>query len=78
VAASVFGALRGGSVWGTAIMSFGSLKYDVNRVVKLGIAFDSNSASTHGRNFSFAALTGYDFNSGAVTHGPVAGSKFNR
>jgi outer membrane lipase/esterase len=73
VAATVFGAVRGGPLWANAIMSFGWLKYDVNRIVPLGITFDSNSASTRGRNFSFAALTGYDFGYGAITHGPVIG-----
>ncbi|UGV26312.1 autotransporter domain-containing protein [Rhodopseudomonas boonkerdii] len=73
VAATVFGAVRADSLWANAIMSFGWQKYDVNRVVPLGITFDSNSGNTHGRNFSFAALTGYDFRQGAITHGPVAG-----
>jgi outer membrane lipase/esterase len=73
VATSLFGALRSGPLWANAIMSFGWLKYDVNRVVPLGITFDSNSAQTNGRNFSFAALTGYDFSYHAVTHGPVVG-----
>jgi len=73
VATSLFGALRSGPFWANAIMSFGWLKYDVNRVVPLGITFDSNSAQTNGRNFSFAALTGYDFMYRAVTHGPVVG-----
>ncbi len=73
VAATVFGAVRADNLWANAIMSFGWMKYDVNRVVPLGITFDSNQANTNGRNFSFAALTGYDFRDGAVTHGPVAG-----
>lgn len=73
VAATVFGAVRADNLWANAIMSFGWMKYDVNRVVPLGVAFDSNQANTNGRNFSFAALTGYDFRQDAVTHGPVAG-----
>jgi outer membrane lipase/esterase len=73
VAATIFGAVQTGPLWADAIMSFGWLHYDVNRVVPIGISFDSNSASTHGQNFSFVALTGYDFHTGAVTHGPVIG-----
>jgi outer membrane lipase/esterase len=73
VAATVFGAVRADNLWANAIMSFGWMKYDVNRVVPLGISFDSNQGNTNGRNFSFAALTGYDFRQGAMTHGPVAG-----
>jgi outer membrane lipase/esterase len=73
VAATLFGAARNGALWGNAVMSFGWLKYDVSRIVPLGATFDSNSASTRGRNFSFAAQTGYDFYQGAVTHGPVFG-----
>jgi outer membrane lipase/esterase len=73
VAASIFGAVRNGQLWADAIMSFGWLHYDVNRVVPLGVSFDSNAASTRGRNFSFAGLVGYDFQSANVVHGPVAG-----
>ena len=73
VAATVFGAVRADSLWANAIMSFGWLKYDVNRVVPLGISFDSNQGNTRGRNFSLATLTGYDFRHDAITHGPVAG-----
>ncbi len=73
VAATVFGAVRADSLWANVIMSFGWLKYDVNRVVPLGISFDSNQGNTRGRNFSFATLTGYDFRHDAITHGPIAG-----
>jgi outer membrane lipase/esterase len=73
VATSIFGAVRNGPLWADAIMSFGWLHYDVNRIVPLGISFDSNSASTRGHNFSFAGLVGYDFQSAVVVHGPVAG-----
>jgi outer membrane lipase/esterase len=73
VAATLFGAARNGPFWGNAILSYGWLHYDVNRIVPLGISFDSNSAKTRGSDISFAGLAGYDFHHGAVTHGPVAG-----
>jgi outer membrane lipase/esterase len=73
VAASIFGGVRNGPLWANAIMSFGWLHYDVNRIVPLGITFETNAASTRGQNFSFAALTGYDFRYGPITHGPVVG-----
>lgn len=73
VAVSIYGAMRRGQVWANAILTHGWLRYDVNRIVPLGISFDSNTGSTRGRNVSFAGLVGYDFFSGAVTHGPVVG-----
>ena len=73
VSTSIFGAVRNGPLWADAIMSFGWLHYDVNRVVPLGVSFNSNSASTRGRNFAFSGLVGYDFQSANVVHGPVAG-----
>ncbi|WP_424630838.1 autotransporter outer membrane beta-barrel domain-containing protein [Bradyrhizobium sp. SYSU BS000235] len=76
VALSVYGAVRGGPVWATAVLSYGFLNYDVHRVVPLGIAFDNNLAKASGGNFSVAGMTGYDFTIGAITHGPVAGIEF--
>ncbi len=73
VALSVYGAMRTGQVWASAILTYGWLSYDVDRVVPLGISSESNTGSTHGRNVSFAGLVGYDFVTGAVTHGPVVG-----
>lgn len=73
IAGSVYGALRAGEFWGNAILTYGYLDYDINRVVPIGISFDSNTAKTHGGNVSFAALGGYDFRFGNFTVAPVAG-----
>jgi outer membrane lipase/esterase len=73
IALSVYGATRTGQVWANAILTYGRLSYDVNRIVPLGISFESNTGSTRGRNVSFAGLVGYDFVTGSVTHGPVVG-----
>ncbi len=70
---SLFGAVRNGALWANAILSYGFLHTDVNRIVPLGISFDGLNGSTKGHNLSFAALAGYDFVSGNWTHGPVAG-----
>ncbi len=73
VAGSLYGAMRAGPVWGNAILTYGYIDFDVNRIVPIGISFDSNNAKTHGGNASFAALAGYDFKFGAFTVAPVAG-----
>jgi outer membrane lipase/esterase len=73
VSISVYGGLRRGPAWSNVILSYGFLHSDVNRVVPLGISFDNLSGSTRGHNFSVAALAGFDFVAGALTHGPIVG-----
>ena len=72
-ALSAYAAFRGRSTWANFIGSAGVLDDKVNRVVPISITMQSNTGSTSGSNFSFAAEGGYDFRSGIVTHGPLAG-----
>jgi outer membrane lipase/esterase len=60
-AASLYAAAAVGPVWGKIVGSYGDLRYDVNRIVPIGITLQSNTGKTSGRNASFAAEFGYDF-----------------
>jgi outer membrane lipase/esterase len=60
-AASVYAAYGSGPLWGQVIGTFGTLHYDVNRIVPIGITMQSNTGNTRGTNTSFAAEFGYDF-----------------
>ena len=50
-----------GPVCGKIVGSYGDLRYDVNRIVPIGITLQSNTGRTSRRNASFAAEFGYDF-----------------
>jgi outer membrane lipase/esterase len=63
-ALSAYAAYAGGPLWFDMIGSFGGLRYDVNRVVPIGITTISNTSSTDGDNTSFAAEIGYNFSAG--------------
>lgn len=60
-AASAYAAYSHGPYWLNVAGTYGTLNFDVNRVVPLGITMQSNIGSTSGRNISFAAETGYNF-----------------
>jgi outer membrane lipase/esterase len=60
-AASLYAAYARGPLWGQVVGTFGGLRYDVNRVVPIGITTQSNTGNTSGQNTSFAAEFGYDF-----------------
>lgn len=73
ITGSVYLASQAGPIWGDVVGSFGTLSYDVNRIVPIGITLQKSNASTSGRNFSLAGEVGYDFTNGRLTHGPVGG-----
>jgi outer membrane lipase/esterase len=90
-ALSAYAAYVGGPLWFDVIGTYGGLRYDVDRVVPIGMATIGNSGSTTGDNASFATEIGYNFPTGiaafnaasqsaafAVTHGPVAGVVLQR
>jgi outer membrane lipase/esterase len=52
---------RSGPAWASFIGSYGGLRYDVHRIVPIGITTIDNSGETKGHNTSFAAEIGYDF-----------------
>src|SRR5713226_7074275 len=73
VAGSVYGSVVKGPTWASVIGTYGALRYDVNRIVPIGITMQGSNGTTNGSNVSLAAQAGYDFVNGAWTHGPVAG-----
>jgi len=72
-ALSLYTAYRNNQWWGNLIGSLGWLEYNTNRTVPIGITAQSNIGSTYGSDLSLAGEVGYDFRSGSITHGPVAG-----
>ena len=60
-AASLYAAYSGGPVWAQVIGTYGTLHYNVDRIVPIGITTQSNIGNTAGTNASFAAEVGYDF-----------------
>jgi outer membrane lipase/esterase len=73
IAGSVYGSLVKGSTWANVIGTYGALRYDVNRIVPIGITMQGSNGVTNGSDVSLAAQAGYDFVNGTWTHGPVAG-----
>ena len=70
---SLYTAFRTGGWWGDVVGSAGWLGYGTNRLVPIGITVQGNTGATHGSNWSLAGEAGYDFRTGSLTHGPVAG-----
>src|SRR5579871_2618498 len=73
VALSVYAAYRNANWWGDVTGTAAWLGYDTNRITPIGITLQSNNGSTMGGDLSIAGEIGYDFHTGALTHGPVAG-----
>jgi outer membrane lipase/esterase len=73
LALSVYAAYRNANWWGDVTGTFAWLGYDTNRTVPIGITVQANNGSTDGNDVSLAGEAGYDFHTGSVTHGPVAG-----
>jgi outer membrane lipase/esterase len=71
---SLFGSVRMGGFWGTAVASISELTYgEIRRVVTLGPATRTTSARTDGSNASGQVFAGYDFGWRGFTIGPVVG-----
>ena len=77
-AASAYAAYLGSPFWADTIASAGYIDDQVDRIATIGIAPIANTGSTTGSNLSLAAEGGYNFVSGAVTHGPLAGVLLQR
>lgn len=73
VALSGYAAYRNSNWWGDITGTAASLGYDTNRTVPIGITNQTNTGSTNGYDLSLAGEIGYDFHTGVVTHGPIAG-----
>ena len=70
---SLYAGYTQGPLWLDVIGTYGNLKYDINRLVPIGITIQPNAGSTSGTNWSLATTGGFDFVNGPWTHGPVAG-----
>jgi outer membrane lipase/esterase len=68
-----FAGWYGDQVWVNGQVSYTQLSYDVDREVWLGPAKRSHTGSPDGSNISVALNAGWDFEHGALTHGPVIG-----
>ncbi len=77
-ALSAYAAYLGHPFWADIIGSAGYIDDNVDRIVPIGIAQIANTGSTNGSNISLAAEGGYNFESGPVTHGPLAGVLLQR
>jgi outer membrane lipase/esterase len=75
---SLYAGYTRGPFWLDAIATYGHLRYDLNRLVPIGITIQPNAGATSGSNTSFSATTGWDFVNGPWTHGPVAGVLLQR
>ncbi len=71
--ASGYIAHQMGPLWFDVIASYGRTNYDVGRSVPIGITIQKNSTSTSGSNVSLSGHVGFNFSTGALTHGPLVG-----
>jgi outer membrane lipase/esterase len=62
---------RGDGAWANAQVGWTKVSYDVDRVVYLGPAMRVHSGSPDGDNLSIGASAGWNFQHGALSHGPV-------
>ncbi len=72
-ALSIYAAFRNTEWWANLIGSVGLLAYTTNRPVPIGITEQPNNGSTLGSELALAAEGGYEFHTGPIAHGPVAG-----
>ena len=62
---------RGDALWANAQLGWTKVSYDVDRAVHLGPATRVHSGSPDGDNLSIGASVGWNFEHGALKHGPV-------
>lgn len=77
-ALALYAAYRSGPWHLAAVAAAGELDFETQRSVALGPAVRSVPGSTSGSNRSLGILAGYEFASGPVRHGPVAGFHLQR
>jgi outer membrane lipase/esterase len=73
VALSAYAAYRNANWWGDLTGTAAWLNDDTNRTIPIGITLQANNGSTIGDDLSLAGEIGYDFHTGGLTHGPLAG-----
>jgi outer membrane lipase/esterase len=71
---SIFGSLRAGGFWGTAVASLGELDFrNVHRNIYLGNVVRTANSNPDGSNGSASINAGYDFRFGRFEVGPTVG-----
>lgn len=70
---SAYSKWRAQSWFVDGAVSYGKQNYDINRRVPLGASALEADGDTNGSNLSLQLEGGYEFNSGAITHGPYVG-----
>ena len=70
---SLYAAYLNNNWWGNLIAGIGVGDFNMNRQVPIGITVQPNNGSTVGTDLSLAGELGYEFHTGFLTHGPVAG-----
>lgn len=63
---------RSGAFWANGQLGWTRVGYEVDRAVNLGPATRIHSGSPDGDNLSIGASAGWNFEHGALSHGPVA------
>ena len=63
----------GESAWVNGQASYSKLSFDVERNLHLGIATRQHGGSPDGDNLSVGLNAGFEFDDGAISHGPVVG-----
>lgn len=61
----------GERAWVNGQLGYTQLRYDVNREIHLGAATRTHTGSPDGDNISLGVSAGFNFEHGALTHGPV-------
>lgn len=73
IALSAYSAFARENFWLNSVVTAGYLRSDIDRIVPVGIAPQSNKGRADGFDLSWAAETGYKYIASDITHGPVVG-----
>jgi len=77
ITASLYAGVQTLPFWATLIGTYGTLKYDTDRIAPIGITLQPNAGGTSGSNASVAAQAGLAVG-GCIKQGPVAGLVWQR
>lgn len=73
IAIGGFGAWYGENAWVNGQLSYGLVKYDIDREIWLGPVKRSHEGSPDGKNLTFGINAGWQFKGEKLSHGPVIG-----
>ena len=71
-----YSGYQDGAIWANGMLAYNWMSNNINRVTPIGITSFSNASTVNGANTSAAVQTGYNFEDGLVTHGPVIGYQY--